>query len=245
MYKVVEPQKNSGDRGVDLCLTLAKKCTDQEPHRRPTSAAISASLLLRRDVTTNTVDDSSEERVVAMAVGKGNVGLESLPSAQHQHQRQEKPEEINAPVVQSQEAEGEGSWTQAEAKAAATRSEEEFSALSAKKNPQVQTDKEAAGAAMHVMGMEAGSGFGGGGGGEEGGEEGDDGDDQGLLEAALKVSLDAPQPALDDDVILHLFLAYIHVFQVSLAYMNAYMLTHLSVSLFIAILFYNLIKKYN
>jgi tRNA A-37 threonylcarbamoyl transferase component Bud32 len=216
MYKVVEPQKSSGDRGVDLCLTLAKKCTDQEPHRRPTSAAISASLLLRRDVTTNTVDDS---------VGKGNVRLES---AQHQHQRQEKPVEIDAPVVQSQEAEGEGSWTQAEAKAAATRREEEIllepedlqvisvsrmsrkklvnllehvgAPAAAKKNPQVETDKEAAGAVMHGMGMGAGGGFGGGGGGDEGGEEGDDGDDQGLLEAALKVSLDAPQPALDDDL---------------------------------------------
>ena len=100
MYKDVNPQKSSVDRGVDLCLTLTKKCTDQESHRRPTSAAISASLLLRRDVTTNTVDDS---------VGKGNVRLENLPSAQHQHQLQEKPVERNAPVVQSQEAEGEGS----------------------------------------------------------------------------------------------------------------------------------------
>jgi len=60
------------------------------------------------------------------------------------------------------------------------------------------------------MGMGAGRGFGGGGGGDEGGEEGDDGDDQGLLEAALKVSLDAPQPALDDEVILHLSESCIH-----------------------------------
>jgi hypothetical protein len=37
-----------------------------------------------------------------------------------------------------------------------------------------------------------------------------------LLEAALKASLDTPQPAMDDEVMLHLSLSYIHVLQVSL-----------------------------
>jgi hypothetical protein len=56
----------------------------------------------------------------------------------------------------------------------------------------------------HGMGVRAGRGFGGGGGGGGGvgGEERDDGDaDQALLEAALKASLDAPQPAMDDEVV--------------------------------------------
>jgi hypothetical protein len=55
------------------------------------------------------------------------------------------------------------------------------------------------------------------GGGGAGGEEGDDGDvDQALIDAVLKASLDTPQPAMDDEVILHLSLSYIHVLQVSL-----------------------------
>jgi hypothetical protein len=61
-----------------------------------------------------------------------------------------------------------------------------------------------------------GRGFGGGGGGGAGGEEGDGDADQDLLEAVLKASLDTPQPAMDDEVILHLSLLYTHVLQVSL-----------------------------
>ena len=49
-----------------------------------------------------------------------------------------------------------------------------------------------------------------------GGEEGDGDADQDLLEAVLKASLDTPQPAMDDEVILHLSLSYTHVLQVSL-----------------------------
>ncbi len=44
----------------------------------------------------------------------------------------------------------------------------------------------------------------------------DYGDADQALEAALKASLDTSQPAMDDEVILHLSLSYIHVLQVSL-----------------------------
>ena len=52
-----------------------------------------------------------------------------------------------------------------------------------------------------------------------GGEEGDGDADQDLLEAAKAaslLSLDTPQPAMDDKVILHLSLSYKQVLQVSL-----------------------------
>ena len=43
-----------------------------------------------------------------------------------------------------------------------------------------------------------------------GGEEGDDGEaDQALLEAALKASLDAAQPAMDDEVVCMCMCGYI------------------------------------
>jgi hypothetical protein len=64
----------------------------------------------------------------------------------------------------------------------------------------------------HGMAMRMGRGFGGGGGGGGGvgGEEGDDGDaDQALLEAALKASLDAAQPAMDDEVVCMCMCGYI------------------------------------